>query len=291
MEMAHRITESVYTLGNVMMPGYLIVGPELCIVIDAGMTIMGPIYKEEILSCLEKHNTQIYLLLTHSHYDHIGSVSYLKKHLPAFKVGGYFTIDELLKHNNAVELITSLNRDGEDMMNINDPDISFKPFNLDLLLKGGEVFNTGNDELEVIYTPGHTKDSMCYYLRKQKIMFTGESAGIMLPSGDILPEFLTSYKAYLHTLQTLIHYPIDYIATGHGPVISETQAKTFFERSIEATHAFIKRIKTYYKELNNIDEVVERIKREDYESSGSGQPERAYKINLKAKVTAVVEDK
>lgn len=291
METAYKITDSVYALGNVMVPSYMIVGSKLCVEIDTGMTIMGPVYAEEILSCLRRHNIQMYTFLTHSHYDHIGSVSYLKKHLPDFKVGGYFIIDELLKNIHAVELITSLNRDVENLMNANDPEIGFKPFTLDLPLKGGELFDIGNDEIEVIYTPGHTRDSMCYYLREQKVMFTGESAGIMLPSGDILPEFLSSYKAYLNSLQVLTRYPVHYIATGHGPVINGKKAKIFFGDSIKATYTFLKRIKNYYEELRDIDKVVERIKNEDYERSGSAQPERAYTINLRAKVKAVIEDK
>jgi|YelNatPaOPRAMG01_1025707.scaffolds.fasta_scaffold20073_2 glyoxylase-like metal-dependent hydrolase (beta-lactamase superfamily II) len=291
METSYKITQNVYALGNLMMPGYLIRGSKVCVLIDTGMTIMGPIYFEELSSCLKDNDLPLYVFITHSHYDHIGAVSYLKAHLPTLKIGAYYTIDTLLTNPHAVELITSLNLDGEKMLNINDPDIGFKPFKLDIQLKGGESFDIGDDELEVIYTPGHTKDSLCYYLRKQKIMFTGEAGGIRLPSGHILPEFLASYKLYLNSLNILAQYHVDYIATGHGPVISGAEAGHFFKDSIKATYTFIERIRSYYKEMKSIDKVVERIKYEDYEASGSGQPERAYTINLQAKVKAVVEDK
>ena len=32
----------------------------------------------------------------------------------------------------------------------------------------------GNFNMEVIFTPGHTKDSVCYYFRNEKIMITGD---------------------------------------------------------------------------------------------------------------------
>lgn len=171
------------------------------------------------------------------------------------------------------------------------PEITFKPFKLDIPLKGGETFDTGDEVLEAIYTPGHTKDSMCYYLRKAKVMFTGEAAGVKTPSGDILPEFLTSCKSYIAGLENLKRYPVDYIAVGHGPVVEGETARRYFADSIQATHIFVERIRAYYKESGNIDNVVERIKNEDYVSSGTSQPGRAYTINLQAKVKAVVEDK
>ena len=291
MDEACKITKNVSLLGNIIIPVYLITGTKLCVLIDTGMTMMGPVYTAEILSCLQENKVPLYAFLTHSHYDHLGSVSYLKRHLPAFKIGGYSTIDDILKSSHAVELITSLNLDGEKMMNIDDPEIRFRPFQLDIPLRGGERFDLGNDELEVIYTPGHTRDSLCYYLKNRKIMFTGEAAGIRLPTGDILPEFLASYKSYMSSLETLTHYPVDYVATGHGPVVEGNEANNFFINSLQATRLFIEQIRQYYRENGNIQGVVERIKREDYAKSGSGQPERAYTINLQAKVRAVVEDK
>ncbi len=274
-----------------MIPVYLITGSDLCVLIDTGMTMMGPVYTQEIAPCLEQRRVPLYVFLTHSHYDHLGSAAYLKRHLPAFKIGGYHTIDTILKNSHAVALITSLNRDAEQMMHIDDPELRFRPFELDMPLRGGERFAVGDDELEVIYTPGHTRDSLCYYLKKQRIMFTGEAAGIRLPTGDILPEFLASYKSYMASLETLARYPVKFVATGHGPVIGGKDAERFFEDSLQATGRFLEKIRRYYRESGEVQDVVDRIKDEDYAKSGSGQPERAYTINLQAKVRAVIEDK
>ena len=40
-------------------------------------------------------------------------------------------------------------------------------------LKEG-INNIDKFEFEVIYTPGHTNDSICIYFKKEKIMFTGD---------------------------------------------------------------------------------------------------------------------
>ncbi|MCL4479121.1 MAG: MBL fold metallo-hydrolase [Deltaproteobacteria bacterium] len=286
-----RIIDNVYMIANPFMPIYLVKGTKLNIIIDSGVSALGSIYLEYIKSYLGSSNVKTYNLFTHSHYDHIGSAPYLKKHIPNLKTGGYFLIEQVLKSENAVKLITSLNKDMEKMMGVSFEDMSFKPFSLDIKLNGGEVFDTGNDTLEAIYTPGHTRDSMCYYLRGPKIMFTGEEAGVLEPGGKILPEFLTSYKLYIQSLNKIRQYPVDYIAVAHGGIIAGKQARHFFDDSLNETNNFIERIKRYYNEYENVDAVVERIHKEDYISSGISQPERAYFINLQAKVKAVVENK
>lgn len=40
-------------------------------------------------------------------------------------------------------------------------------------LKEGE-FNIENFKFDIIYTPGHTNDSICFYFKDEKIMFTGD---------------------------------------------------------------------------------------------------------------------
>ncbi len=291
LEESDRIAGNAYMIGSTVMPVYLIAGSKLCILIDSGMTMMGPVFIDKVRSCIGSSDIPLYLLLTHSHYDHVGSIAYLKKRIPRLKVGGYHTVDQVLQSSRAVELITSLNRDGEKMLGIDDPEIAFRTFRLDMPLKGGETFDAGDDVLEAIYTPGHTKDSVCYYLKNARVMFTGEAAGIKTPAGDILPEFLTSYRSYIEGLENLQRYPVDYIAVGHGPVIEGEEAHRYIEDSLRATHIFAERIKAYYNETGSMDGVVARIKEQDYVRSGSGQPERAYTINLNAKVRAVVEDR
>ena len=46
---------------------------------------------------------------------------------------------------------------------------------MDFLLKDGEKLNFGNVEFEIITTPGHTTGSICYYIRSENILFTGDT--------------------------------------------------------------------------------------------------------------------
>ena len=72
----------------------------------------------------------------------------------------------------------------------------------------------GNFEFNIIYTPGHTDDSICIYLKKDKIIFTGdfifkESIG----RTDLGGNQLDMYKS----IKKIKEYPDDLIIyPGHG---------------------------------------------------------------------------
>ena len=46
---------------------------------------------------------------------------------------------------------------------------------VDVILKGGETLKIADREFEVIYTPGHSSDSICLYCEAEKILFAGDT--------------------------------------------------------------------------------------------------------------------
>jgi hydroxyacylglutathione hydrolase len=85
------------------------------------------------------------------------------------------------------------------------------------VLKGGEVINLSGFDFEVIHTPGHTIDGICYYHAPTKTAFTGDT---------VLPEAMADMDRggggrldhYLYSLRTVRRYDIDHVMPGHGGV-------------------------------------------------------------------------
>ena len=84
-------------------------------------------------------------------------------------------------------------------------------------LTEGEVIRLGEDELKVLFTPGHSPGHICFYVEKQKMILSGdvlfrESIGRTdLPGGDH-QTLLTSIREKLFILpdEVVVH-------PGHGP--------------------------------------------------------------------------
>lgn len=81
------------------------------------------------------------ILITHAHFDHIGALKDLEEKL---NVPIYY-------HNINNEL------NYEKLINVSEKE-----------------YRINNFDFDVIYTPGHRNDSVTYYFKKEKLMFTGD---------------------------------------------------------------------------------------------------------------------
>jgi glyoxylase-like metal-dependent hydrolase (beta-lactamase superfamily II) len=82
---------------------------------------------------------------------------------------------------------------------------------VDIIVKGGEHVTIGDRDFEVIYTPGHSNDSICLYCRQEGVLFSGDTPLVIhTTDGTYEPEFIGA-------LETLCNRDIRSIYFGHGP--------------------------------------------------------------------------
>ena len=73
--------------------------------------------------------------------------------------------------------------------------------------------------IDAVFTPGHVGNHYCFYLREGRMLFTGDhimqgaTVVIIPPSGDM--------RDYIHSLQILLNYSIDFLAPAHGHLMAE----------------------------------------------------------------------
>jgi glyoxylase-like metal-dependent hydrolase (beta-lactamase superfamily II) len=85
--------------------------------------------------------------------------------------------------------------------------------------EGDELSPGGGVRLQVLHTPGHSPDSLCYYLEDEGVLFTGDTIlGASTTSVNDLAD-------YLHSLRRLRDLPnLRVICPGHGPLIDNPVA-------------------------------------------------------------------
>lgn len=100
-----------------------------------------------------------------------------------------------------------------------------KPILPDTFLDEGDTISFGNQELTVLYTPGHAAGSLCYYNEKEKyvvvgdVLFNGGIGRTDLPTGD----HDTLIKSILEKLLVLPDEVTVY--PGHGPATTIGEEK------------------------------------------------------------------
>ena len=181
---------------------YLIHNEEGNIVVDAG-TVPGDLEQaQQHLSVwgisLEKVD---YLLLTHSHYDHVGAAAALRER-GAQVIAGPGDAE-------GVELADSRTAPYA-------AGFQLPPCKVDRVVGDGDVIDACGFRFEVIHAPGHTNGSVIYQLKHlgKIIWFAGDvlfaDASLGWKGGE---EF--DKPTYIKSLKRLSEMPVDYLLAGH----------------------------------------------------------------------------
>jgi ribonuclease/clavin/mitogillin len=151
-------------------------------------------YDDLLVSALHEHCEDADLdriVLTHSHPDHIGGVPRVRaRHgeLPLWKLP-----HEAGDRGHAV-----------------------------CAVRDGDCIEVEGATLEAFWTPGHARDHLCFLLREEKVLFSGDNvlgAGttVIPPDGDL--------GDYLDSLRRLLALDVERIFPAHGPVVENPRAK------------------------------------------------------------------
>ncbi len=189
---------AVLTVGPVQTNCYIVnkKGSTSCIVVDPGEDA------DKIANYIERKGLKNEgILLTHGHFDHITGVSELIS-----MAGGRLYVCDREK-----ELLADSSLNGSAMVR------NEVALEAEYYLKDGQVLEIADMKFRVIHTPGHTIGSCCYYMEKEKILFSGdtifmESVGRTdFPTGN-WSQLSASIKEKVLTLPSDVKiYP------GHGP--------------------------------------------------------------------------
>jgi glyoxylase-like metal-dependent hydrolase (beta-lactamase superfamily II) len=170
-----------------------------CIIIDPGCYFEEE--RKELLTYIEKEGLKVTRLLnTHCHLDHIFGNRLVVK---TYGVGLEMHMLDKIVLDRSPEIGKMYN-------------VPFEPSPEPVrYLEDGEKIKFGEDELEVLFTPGHSPGSVCFYNVKQQIVIGGDvlfyqSIGRTdLPGGDhqtlinsiheklfVLPDEVTVYPGH-----------------------------------------------------------------------------------------------
>ncbi len=288
-----KIGKKLYMVGHPTFPVYLLdVDDGRPVIFDAGISIMGPRYVRELQEILRERQPA-FLLLTHSHYDHCGSAAHLKKAFPGMKVAASDAARKILERPNALKLIHELNAKTHPLaegLGVEPPLESFEPFSIDRVVKDGDVLQLSKTlSIQVIGTPGHTRDSLSFFVPEEKILVAAEALGVPNNCGLITSDFLSGYEAYVASMERLRALSPEILCIAHYKAFSGEDVATYMEDSMNQCREFAALLKLcLVEEKGDTERVLRRIKALEYDGKREDiQTEEAYCLNLAARIRAV----
>ncbi len=172
-----------------------------CIIIDPGC--YTPLEQAELSTFIENENLKpVRLILTHCHIDHILGCKYISDR---YKLISETNKNEIpvFEHAERAAAIFGIRLE--------------KPTPPGKFIDEKDVIKFGNSSLEILFTPGHSPGSLCFYNNEQKfviggdVLFRGSIGRTDLPGGNF-DTLISSIQEKLFSLGDAVTvYP------GHGP--------------------------------------------------------------------------
>lgn len=186
---------------------YLVLGNTQAILIDTGMGY-------ESIADVVKHITRlpVRVLLTHTHWDHIGGVS------------EFLDISVFDEKTEIRRLVHGFN--STEISELQDAELFQKPFapkqykvkgTAAAVCRDKDVIVCSPWRFEVLHTPGHSPGSVCFFEASQGWLFTGDT---LYPGPLYAFEDESDIPSYTRSIRYILKYidMIRYIYPGHNAV-------------------------------------------------------------------------
>jgi len=269
---------------------FLIVGEKKTALIDCGMAYCASKLIENIKQRLKK-KTLDYILLSHSHYDHIGAIPYLKKEWPNSKVMGAEHAKQVLRKASALKTIRHLSKQAAKVYQAGAiEEYDDEMMRVEEVVFNGTVLDLGGLQIEVIETQGHTKCSLSFLIDKTTL-FTSESTGCMSKSGKIHPSFITSVAQAIASIHLCKKINPRFIVSPHFGLVSSTNTSDYWEQSmssVQESKQFILDLAEQGYDEEQILMKYENLFRDDHNKAE--QPIAAFRINTKHMIKTVLRE-
>ena len=188
--------------------GVYIIGDKNVCVIDPGPTTES--HKAALEKALDGR-TVTHILVTHHHIDHSPMARPLADQFGC-EVYGYG--------------VQPVPPQGGDVRLEAGDDLCFKP---DVEIRNGHIVNGDGWTIEAIHTPGHTSNHLCYALKEENTLFSGDH--IMGWSTSVVSPPDGHMGDYLQSLETILNRDFNIIRPTHGPAI--TEVRTFVQAYLD----------------------------------------------------------
>lgn len=259
----------------------LILGSEKTALYDCGMACFADNLIENLKTILNAEGKTLdYILLSHTHYDHIGALPYVLQVWPEAQVCGLQKAKEVFAHPNARATMERLGNNAKALYGVEGIAITAAGMRVDRVLADGDRISLGAETITAYETKGHTDCSASYLLSPEKILFTSESTGMQVTSMRVQTSPLKSYDDCFASAARLKTFDVNDLILPHYGRLPSFRNQTYFDDFIKEAELEQHMLEEAIRQGLSDDELLQlHMRRYWSEKRNKAQPFAAYALN------------
>jgi len=258
-----KIGENTAQLTTAVSSHLLVIGDTQAALVDASIAAVGPNLIDEIKQYLTADHVLEYVLLSHAHFDHIGALPQLRKEWPSLKVIASPQCQELLNNKEYLKSLYTKNADCAAAIGFTELQSEaewLSSFTLERVMSDGDVIMLdGGIEIKMIDCPGHTADSLAFYVRPDCVLASGEALGAYYGRDKLSCCFTSDYKSYLSSLDKFSRLELNFVVLPHGGTLSGDLARKYPMEARIATERFFATVSERLETGEVVDEIAQSL--------------------------------
>lgn len=269
---------------------YLIVSERSAVLIDAGLGFCAEKAARNIKTVLGDRPLD-YILLTHSHYDHVAGAPVIQEHYPmARTVASAYTKTILDKEKARDAMRTTESKHAKDAgidMGVD----RFNDLRVDIVLADEELLRLPDMTIQAMDAPGHTKCCMNFYFVEEGLLVASESIGYSTNYPVLKSGMVVSYRSTMSSIERAAALKPQHLLLAHTGLIPDEDVSTFFQKAAQAVETCATFVVGKYKEGCTLDEILDAYKVQYYDKSlALVQSKCAFLMNAEAMITRLLQE-
>lgn len=267
---------------------YVIIGSKI-VAVDPGMAYCSDRTIEELEKITGGRPVEA-VLLTHSHYDHVGALPAFRKKWPDLKVYAGEHAQKILLRPGARATIRKLSEDAAALNGVVLPeDYDEDMLTVDEAIADGEEMTIGDIRIRAVETAGHTRDSFSFLIDGQTLI-ASETIGLPAHRGTYTPQFLVSFRMTQESLEKTIALAPQRLCLPHAGIIEHPDEETWnwfrqgLDRAAVQMMGLLRKKKTHEERMEALAEKYWEPDRP------GGWPRRGFDLNFAAMLGVVEKE-
>ena len=238
---------------------FLIDDGKTAIMYDSGFAFTGYAVADKIKAELGGRKLD-YIFLTHSHYDHALGAVYALKYWPDAKIVAGEYAAKIFAKPTAKAVMRDLDGKFAKTCGVNEYEDLIDDLKVDVPVADGDMIKAGDMEFEVLNLPGHTKCSVGYYCKAEKLLLGCESIGVYNGSDDVFPSYLVGYQMALDSIARVETLDVENVLVPHFGLIDKVQTALYLKKAKESAVETADMILKMLKNGDDREKIIEAIK-------------------------------